>query len=169
MKKTYKAMRICHKIYREQIWTINMKKSFIIEILLYKLNCKEKIMICIVSCEYIIIIHLAIRVRVMMFNATFNNISVLSWRSVLLVEETRVPGENNRPIVSHWQTLSHNVVLRTPHLGEIQTHNVTGKTSNQFNLSIIPIDNKRYCTFPYSIEQKYHWKMKLISYSSHDK
>jgi hypothetical protein len=26
----------------------------------------------------------------MVFNATFNNISVLSWRSVLLVEETRV-------------------------------------------------------------------------------
>jgi hypothetical protein len=28
------------------------------------------------------------RVRVMMFYATFNNISVISWRSVLLVEET---------------------------------------------------------------------------------
>jgi len=27
----------------------------------------------------------------MVFNATFNNISVISWRSVLLVEETRVP------------------------------------------------------------------------------
>jgi len=27
-------------------------------------------------------------VRIMMFNATFNNISVISWRSVLLVEET---------------------------------------------------------------------------------
>jgi hypothetical protein len=27
-------------------------------------------------------------VRVMVFNATFNNISVISWRSVLLVEET---------------------------------------------------------------------------------
>jgi hypothetical protein len=26
-----------------------------------------------------------------MFNATFNNISVISWRSLLLVEETRVP------------------------------------------------------------------------------
>jgi predicted permease len=26
------------------------------------------------------------------FNATFNNISVISWRSVLLVEETGVPG-----------------------------------------------------------------------------
>ena len=29
--------------------------------------------------------------------ATFNNISCLSWRSVLLVEETGVPGENHRP------------------------------------------------------------------------
>jgi hypothetical protein len=29
------------------------------------------------------------------FNATFNNISVIKWQSVLLVEETRVPGENN--------------------------------------------------------------------------
>jgi molybdopterin/thiamine biosynthesis adenylyltransferase len=28
---------------------------------------------------------------VIMLNATFNNISVISWRSVLLVEETRVP------------------------------------------------------------------------------
>jgi hypothetical protein len=30
---------------------------------------------------------------VMVFNATFNNISAISWRSVLLVEETGVPGE----------------------------------------------------------------------------
>jgi len=28
----------------------------------------------------------------MVFNATFNNISTISWRSVLLVEETEVPG-----------------------------------------------------------------------------
>jgi hypothetical protein len=32
-------------------------------------------------------------VRVMVFNATFNNISEISWRSVLLVEETGVLGE----------------------------------------------------------------------------
>jgi hypothetical protein len=37
----------------------------------------------------------------MVFNATFNNIPALSWQSVLLVEETGVPGENNRPAVSH--------------------------------------------------------------------
>ena len=34
--------------------------------------------------------------RAMVFNVTFNNISVISWQSVLLVEETGVPGENHR-------------------------------------------------------------------------
>ena len=34
-------------------------------------------------------------VRIMVFNATFKNISVISWRLVLLVEETGVPGENH--------------------------------------------------------------------------
>ena len=50
-------------------------------------------------------------IRLMMFNATFINISAISWWSVLLVEET---GENNRPVASHSQTLSHNVVSSTP-------------------------------------------------------
>jgi hypothetical protein len=34
----------------------------------------------------------------MVFSATFNNISDISWRSVLLVEEIRVPGEIHRPV-----------------------------------------------------------------------
>jgi len=37
----------------------------------------------------------------MVLNATFNNISVISWQSVLLVEETRATGENHRPAASH--------------------------------------------------------------------
>jgi hypothetical protein len=41
------------------------------------------------------------------FNATINNISVISWRSALLVEETRIPGENHR-------TVSHYVASSTP-------------------------------------------------------
>jgi len=53
------------------------------------------------------------RVRLMVLNATFNNISAISWRSVLLVEETGVTGENHRPAASHWQTLSHNAVSST--------------------------------------------------------
>jgi hypothetical protein len=38
--------------------------------------------------------------RVVVFNATFNNISVISWWSVLLVEETGVPRRNG-PVASH--------------------------------------------------------------------
>jgi hypothetical protein len=56
----------------------------------------------------------------MVFNATFNNISVISWRSILLVDENRGPGENHRPVASHWQTLPHNVV----HLALIQIRSV---------------------------------------------
>ena len=38
--------------------------------------------------------------RLMMFHATFNNISVLSWWSVLFEEKTTAPGENHRPVAS---------------------------------------------------------------------
>jgi hypothetical protein len=48
---------------------------------------------------------------VMVFNANFNNTSVISWRSVLLVEEIE---ENHTPVVSQSQTLSRNVVSSTP-------------------------------------------------------
>ena len=60
------------------------------------------------------------------FNVTFNNISVVLWQSVLLAEETGVPGENHRSAASHLQTLSHNVVSSTPRLNGIRTHNVSG-------------------------------------------
>jgi len=35
------------------------------------------------------------------FNAIFNNISIISWLSVLLVEETGVLNESYRPTASH--------------------------------------------------------------------
>jgi hypothetical protein len=34
----------------------------------------------------------------MLIKATFNTISAISWGSVLLVEETEIPGENHRPV-----------------------------------------------------------------------
>ena len=40
-------------------------------------------------------------VWLMLFNATFNNISVISWLSILLAEETGVPGENHRHVANH--------------------------------------------------------------------
>jgi hypothetical protein len=36
-----------------------------------------------------------------LFNTIFNNISVKSRQSVLLVEETGVPGENHQPVASN--------------------------------------------------------------------
>ena len=46
----------------------------------------------------------------MVFNATYDNISAISWRSVLLEAETGMSGENHRTVASQGQTLSHNVV-----------------------------------------------------------
>jgi len=46
----------------------------------------------------------------MVFNATFNNISAISWHSVLLVEETGVPRENHRPVTDK---LYHIMLFRT--------------------------------------------------------
>ena len=41
-----------------------------------------------------------------MLNATFSNISAISWRPVLVVKEAGVPGENRHPWTSNWKTLS---------------------------------------------------------------
>ena len=63
--------------------------------------------------------HQNLWVRVMVCNATFNNISVILWRPAFLVEETGVHSENHWPSASHWQTWSHNV-SSTPRLSGIQ-------------------------------------------------
>ena len=51
-------------------------------------------------------------------------VQLYQWRSVLLVEETGVPGENQRLVTSNWQTRSHNVL----HLAliEVRTHSISG-------------------------------------------
>ena len=38
----------------------------------------------------------------LVFNATFSNISAISWRLALVVEEAGVPGENHRPWANNW-------------------------------------------------------------------
>ena len=61
------------------------------------------------SCQYLTTYkHVSICVCfcfLLMFNATFNNISVISQRSVLLVEETEIPEKTT--------DLSHNVLLNS--------------------------------------------------------
>ena len=53
--------------------------------------------VCLLS-DYVLLLLI---IGFMVFNATFNNISVISWRSVLLVEETEVSGKKHRPAASH--------------------------------------------------------------------
>jgi len=40
-------------------------------------------------------------VCLMLLKATFNNISIISWGSVLLVKENGGPGKNHRSVESH--------------------------------------------------------------------
>ena len=62
----------------------------------------------------------------MVFNATFNNILAISWRSVLLVEETEYPQKTIE--TSQVAVKLDHIMLYRVHLAMsgIQTHNVNG-------------------------------------------
>jgi hypothetical protein len=61
----------------------------------------------------------------MVINATYN-ISVILWRSLLLLEDTRVPGENHR--LSQVNDKIYCIMLYRVHfpMSGIRTHNVSG-------------------------------------------
>ena len=50
-------------------------------------------------------------VRFVVLNATFNNISVISWWSVLLLNETGVPGENHRSFTDKLYQIAYNNII----------------------------------------------------------
>ena len=91
-------------------------------------------------------------VGVKVFNTTFNNISVISY-PVLFIEETGVPGETHRPVASHWQTLSHNVIhislieIRTTSV-VMSTHCIDSCISNchMITATTVPVDVMIYLT-----------------------
>ena len=74
----------------------------------------------------------------MVFNATFSNILVISWRSVLFLEETGVPGEIHKSAASHLQTLSNNVVSAMPFDNKLFCPINHGKPSNVN--TVLPFD-----------------------------
>ena len=86
----------------------------------------------------------------MVFNATFDDISVISWRLIWLEEETWVPGENQPPAASHWQTLSHNVS---------STHRLSGIKLT--TLMVIGTDYIGSCKFNYHYNHDHGVPLKL--------
>ena len=77
------------------------------------------------------------RVRLMVFNATFNNISAISWRSFLLEEETGVDGDK-----------LHHIMLYRVHLFwavfELTTLVVIGSWPRRARDSLISLAQKKF-------------------------
>ena len=91
------AARPCHNVSLAKIWycrNVVAEKILCIYCVIYPLFYTKKYLSSRGGLIYII--HHVLRgYRVMVLNATFNNISVISWWSVLLEEETRIPRENH--------------------------------------------------------------------------
>ena len=105
-------------------------------------------------------------VRVMVFIATFNNTSVISWWSVLLVEEIGVSRENHLPIASYCKTLSHHAVSSTPRLSGIRTHSVSG---DRYSTGVDPGGRTRLRASPKIGKNMIFWRKIVIFHTKYPK
>ena len=86
----YEYLYIITRVWLDQFW----RSYFPCSLWVFHQN------ICMYNSSYIL--NVIVWFDFCVFNATFNNISAISWRPVLVVEEDGVPGENHRPWASNW-------------------------------------------------------------------
>ena len=98
------------------------------------------------------------------FNDTFNNISVILWWSVLLVEKTWVSGKYYRPAASNWQTLSHNVVSSTPRLNRILTHNISSDRQGSYKSNYHTITTMAFPISIHKFDQMHVQATEMLNY-----
>ena len=102
------------------------------------------------------LIHITLFVCLMVLSATFNNISVTSLSSDLLVEKIGVSGENYRPVASHSQSLSHSVVL-SAHRHERGSNILPEKLQRNYTLStcLVLVFNRRKVQYSHLVENRH--------------
>jgi hypothetical protein len=111
---------------------------------------------------------------ILVFNTTFNNISAITWQSVLLVEETGVPRETH-DLQQVTDKLTNHIMMYWVHLtmSRIRTHNFGGCRhylhigSYKSNYHTIMTTSKDDLATNYCIDFL-HWKMwlqKAIQYN----
>ena len=65
-------------------------------------SCRTCVLVFYFNFECVLLhLSLCVSVRVMTLNATFSNMSAILRKSVVLMEETGVSGENHKPVTSH--------------------------------------------------------------------
>ena len=73
--------------------------------------------------------------RLLLFNTIFNNTSIISWQSIILMEETGVFRENNTLPASYWQTLSRVTVIKLITLVVSDTDCISGCKSKSYTIT----------------------------------
>jgi len=106
--------------------------------------------------EDILLFHpMMVLVGFMVFNVTFNNISVISWRSVLLVEETRVQDkEKTTNLRQVTDKLYHIILYTSPWVGFEPTTSVVPNEINHLFHYFTAWCNSTYVVTKYDLASK---------------